>query len=73
MTEDERRAYVVAEIDAAGLEGDAALLAYSAAMSTGDFLDPDDFEQMVADCIHGAAKTEADNEETDGAEPSPRA
>jgi hypothetical protein len=58
MTDEEKRAYIEAEIEQAGLTDEQGLLAMSAAMSTGDFLCDDDFELMVADCIQGAAEGE---------------
>jgi hypothetical protein len=54
MNEDLRREYVEAECEEAGLTKEQTDLAVAAAMSTGDVLDDDDFELMVASVIEGA-------------------
>jgi hypothetical protein len=56
MTADDRRRYVTDEAEAAGLTPEQVALAVAAAMSTGDFLDDDDFELMVEHVIQGAAE-----------------
>ena len=53
--DDYRRSYVETECAEAGLTDEQTSLAVSAAMSTGDDLCDDDFEQMVADVIGGVA------------------
>ncbi len=60
MTPAERRAYAEAECEEADLTPAQQRLAVEAALSTGDFLGDDDFEQCVADCIQGAAETDED-------------
>jgi hypothetical protein len=56
-----RREYAEAEIEQAGLTGDHAALALSAAMSADDDLDPDSFEEMVGHIIQDAARTQDDD------------